>query len=342
MRIKILDSLRCICCVLVLFQHAPMGGVLQQIGWLGNECFFVLSGYLIAGLLFTQIKNTQTINVGAFLIRRAFKIYPSYFVMFFAMLLFYWLTNKNLATSVIFAELLYVQNYFTGFIGHTWSLAIEEHFYFIFPLVLFIFRKYFLHKPHLIVVSLIGLLLLIYLLRYNFVTSKASTYLDFRQTHLRADGIVFGILLAYLQNFTSYLKKIKPYTFLIFTLGILCLLPAFFYKVGYTFINLYGFTIINFGFFLVFSAIVQNNITPFVQMPAVFKKLNNGLAHIGTHSYNIYLWHILVLYSTSSFKMANVYVHTLVYCILAIVIGIFFTKIIEQPFLQLRNKYFSK
>jgi len=73
-----LDMLRGVAVLLVLGRHMDGAGIWSSAGWCGVDLFFVLSGFLISGLLFTEFKKTGTIDVKRFWIRRGFKIYPAF------------------------------------------------------------------------------------------------------------------------------------------------------------------------------------------------------------------------------------------------------------------------
>lgn len=98
-RVVELDVLRGIAIALVILTHLPFDPdptvlghtLLEKIkykGWSGVDLFFVLSGFLISGLLFKEMSRTGTIRVGRFLLRRGLKIWPAYYV-FFGLLLLY-------------------------------------------------------------------------------------------------------------------------------------------------------------------------------------------------------------------------------------------------------------
>src|ERR1041385_5057357 len=78
-----LDLLRGIAVLMVIACHYPYSHFLEKIGWAGVDLFFVLSGFLISGLLFTDWKSTGTISLSRFFIRRGFKIYPAFYVFLF-------------------------------------------------------------------------------------------------------------------------------------------------------------------------------------------------------------------------------------------------------------------
>src|SRR3990167_6747089 len=93
-RLVQLDILRGIAVLLVLGRHIPMTqepvrgflGWWMRAGWTGVDLFFVLSGFLVSGLLFQEYKRHGDIRLGRFFIRRGLKIYPAFYVLFFVTL----------------------------------------------------------------------------------------------------------------------------------------------------------------------------------------------------------------------------------------------------------------
>ena len=152
-----LDVLRGVAVLLVFGRHLELpepdglagiaARVWFRIGWLGVDLFFVLSGFLIGGLLLTEHARHGRIDVGRFLIRRGLKIYPAYLV-FIGYLVCMPLLKVALRgddpVPVLAAQwqlywpnLLFLQNYIgTNPAGHTWTLAVEEHFYLLLPWLL--------------------------------------------------------------------------------------------------------------------------------------------------------------------------------------------------------------
>ncbi|MFZ4584098.1 MAG: acyltransferase family protein [Acidimicrobiia bacterium] len=154
-----LDGIRGIAVVGVLFFHA---GHLAG-GYLGVDAFFVLSGFLITTLLLAERVKTGTISFGSFWIRRARRLLPALFIVILAVLAYaaFYATTAELSTirRDALATLAYVANwnsifsgkgYFAAFsapspLEHTWSLAIEEQFYLLWPVAVFALcggRKY--------------------------------------------------------------------------------------------------------------------------------------------------------------------------------------------------------
>ena len=79
MRNKRLDILRCIAVITVILHHSGESSFFTRVGWIGVDLFFVLSGFLISGLLFSEYKKRHSISLKRFFIRRGLKIYPAFY-----------------------------------------------------------------------------------------------------------------------------------------------------------------------------------------------------------------------------------------------------------------------
>ena len=135
-----LDVLRCVAVLLVVGFHLPYYTLWSRIGWIGVDLFFVLSGFLISGLLFQEYKDTGTLSIKRFLIRRGLKIYPSFYLLMVLVTCLYFLDRSTVSTEQLALSWVFLQNYYTGekifmLLAHTWSLAVEEHFYLLLPFV---------------------------------------------------------------------------------------------------------------------------------------------------------------------------------------------------------------
>lgn len=152
-----IDVLRAIAVLSVIFYHAHIpyfGG-----GYVGVSIFFVISGYLITGIIKRKLENS-TFSFLEFYENRVRRIFPALFFMVFCLMLFEWFTSVNtferreLYSSAKRVLLTIPNIYFylhTNYFDpaaetmpllHTWSLGVEEQFYFIFPLLLFVFSLY--------------------------------------------------------------------------------------------------------------------------------------------------------------------------------------------------------
>jgi peptidoglycan/LPS O-acetylase OafA/YrhL len=164
-------------------------------GWTGVDLFFVLSGFLITGILLeTKADPAYFQN---FYARRILRIWPLYFTLLVVfMLVLPWVSPRLAAPSVTtayprWAYLLFVQNFFRqhkvlGPLSVTWSLAVEEQYYIVWPLMVF-----------LLSVKRLKLLLLVLVLAgpiAALITTRSGNQFDFTPFHI--DGLAIGSLLA--------------------------------------------------------------------------------------------------------------------------------------------------
>jgi len=140
-----LDGLRCLSILAVCWHHAgSRGGVWRgyDLGFLGVDLFFVISGFLIVTLLLREHDATRTISLRKFYIRRTLRIFPLYYAVIVALAVLYALTHSQFGTRYL-RELPYYLTYTADFhpvvFGIVWSLSAEEQFYLIWPSV----EKYF-------------------------------------------------------------------------------------------------------------------------------------------------------------------------------------------------------
>ena len=107
------------------------------------DLFFVLSGFLISGLLFSEYKKRKAISFKRFFIRRGLKIYPAFYVFLLVTGVASIRWFHSLAPPTLFLnEIFFVMNYLGGVWTHTWSLGVEEHFYILLPIFLSILIRY--------------------------------------------------------------------------------------------------------------------------------------------------------------------------------------------------------
>ncbi|MBC6446850.1 acyltransferase family protein [Actinokineospora xionganensis] len=137
-----LDGLRAIAAVMVVFSH--FGGTKWHAmsGWLGVHMFFVISGYLITTLALREEGRKGRVSLRNFYIRRAFRIMPVYYVVLGATVLLHYLrgeyTSHNVG-EVLPYYLTFNNEYIAAgnIFGHSWTLAIEQKFYLVWPLLAF-------------------------------------------------------------------------------------------------------------------------------------------------------------------------------------------------------------
>ncbi len=126
--------------VTAIINELGMGWAWALNGDKGVDVFFVMSGFLISGIFFRQIAKSGHMDLKNFYIRRYLRLTPAYY---FTLTLYWLLDGPN--SEYIWANFLYINNFIDyghQAVGWTWSLAIEEQFYFIYPLLLIVILKY--------------------------------------------------------------------------------------------------------------------------------------------------------------------------------------------------------
>ena len=209
-RIPSLDGLRGMAFLLVFVDHAHWPG---PGGALGVTVFFFLSGYLITTLLLQEECRTGSIDLRAFWVRRALRILPLFYLVLAAAaaLTFLGARQAELRAGPLLAQVLHGSNYLFIRSGEDgtpigtdtyWSLAVEEHYYLVFPLLaLLAVRRQVSRRTRAVV--LLGLCLTVLAWRWTYVTFLESDYPEvylrtYLATDMRVDGILWGALLAVL------------------------------------------------------------------------------------------------------------------------------------------------
>lgn len=147
--------MRALAVIAVLVYHANTEWLSG--GFLGVEVFFVISGYLITLLLMAERERTGTVRIGAFWMRRARRLLPALFLMLFLLLTYTWMFKSDELGKLrgdMLGGLLYVSNWYQIWVGqgysssgdfaplrHLWSLAVEEQFYLLWPIVMMLLLR---------------------------------------------------------------------------------------------------------------------------------------------------------------------------------------------------------
>jgi peptidoglycan/LPS O-acetylase OafA/YrhL len=292
-----LDVLRGVAVLLVLARHMPIPNglpgwaaapleVLARGGWMGVDLFFVLSGYLVSGLLFGEWQRHGALRAGRFLARRGFKIYPAFYVMLATVLAWSAATGRFPGWRFAVSEALFVQNYFYSLLPHTWSLAVEEHFYLALPLLLWLLRgegeRPFARLPRVAAAVLVGCLALRIARAWEGGVAGAESFVS---THLRCDALFFGVLLSWHAHFNraALTAFVARYRRILFAAGLVLVAPAFVWELGTAWgLHTFGLTTIYLGAGCWLLLAVRR------------ERRRRLLARIGQYSYSIYLWHVPV------------------------------------------------
>ncbi len=207
-RNKRLDILRCVAVLVVVVHHNGAVPLLTKMGWVGVDLFFVLSGFLISGLLYSEYKEKNSIGFKRFLIRRGLKIYPAFYVMLLVTFVAEVILRDVRTPGAYLREILFVQSYAYGIWSHTWSLSVEEHFYIFLPIFLLLVMRCCSHRhdPFRVVpwafVFIATACLLMRASTIYFTPVAAFRYQSvMNPTNDRMDALFFGVFLGCLHHF---------------------------------------------------------------------------------------------------------------------------------------------
>jgi peptidoglycan/LPS O-acetylase OafA/YrhL len=324
-RILELDVLRGVAILLVLGTHVPAYALWAKVGWLGVDLFFVLSGFLISNLLFGEYRQSGSISLGRFLLRRGLKIYPSFYCLYFATVAYGLCWNQAFRWQIRVGEMFFVQNYLGGMWGHTWSLVGRK-------------ANPFLSIPYVFLLVAAGCL------AGRLATAAYfpgfSHLLHFEPSHLRIDSLMFGVLLSYYHNFhASPLRQLAGrLRSVVFVLGILAILPSIVLEPNNPFVYTVGFTLTYLGF----GSVLLLAIYPEAKRSTPGRG-QRAIAWIGFYSYSIYLWHVRLamifaaIYGRLMLPVSGYVLHA-VYFFSCIAVGAALSKLVEIPALRLRER----
>ncbi len=286
MRLSRLDGIRALA-ILLVFAHHALG--FDQ-GWLGVDVFFVLSGFLITGIL--RRDRTNESFWAPFYIKRATRILPPFILALIGAGLVYPMQWGSLGLYYIFfgANIAETLHPTTGNpFGVLWSLAIEEHFYLLWP-----FAIRYLNRDQLL--KLIGVILVIEPIARGALTPFIRTYLPvYYLTPFRLDGLAAGSLLALLledpraKDFLTRWSG-KAAAILCIALVVLFTRPSFQREANSWWFNSTGYSLIAASCFFVLAYVYLHEnagLSRFFSLrPIVF---------IGTISYGLYLFSPIVM-----------------------------------------------
>lgn len=337
--IKSLDGLRALAAIMVVFFHSPVPFFQCQFGWAGVNLFFILSGFLITRILIHSRRHSFTMYASCFYLRRSLRIFPLYYFYLIISISLLLLLNHVFAGSdemirqgiadfninypylvtytYNFEEVinfLRTINYDNSlFYGHLWSLSVEEQFYLLYPVIVYLIPVNILKKLLLVVIILIPFLRL---LAVTILKEKVADLfwigdVLYISTIFQLDTLSMGACLAlfdlkrvvqkrawWLSGVVAWVVMIGLVHITLFTrygipsgdssLGYDAPVYHLLYKTPYELLNnrfLYLIPVINGFFALLVLLAIHGRL-----LPQLFE--NRWLVKVGKISYGVYIYHL--------------------------------------------------
>lgn len=345
-----LDGIRAVAFLVVFVGHAQLGHLIP--GGFGVTVFFFLSGFLITTLLRQEFEKTGAIDLKAFYLRRFLRIVPPLYLSLVVMMV---ATHWNLlhnpepfSVPAVSSLFLFLSNYYTIFgplttswppgSGVMWSLAVEEHFYLLFPpLAYFLLRSVPVRRQvGLLAAFCMAALAWRCFLVYAWDVSEVRTM---KATDTRLDSIVFGCMLALGCNpCLDPPHAVKPAVRWSILTGSLVLLLFCFVDRDVRFRETFRYSIQGFALLgLFYFAIVDHE-------RIYFRWLNWGwVRFIGALSYSLYLIHFAC---QKVFETQLPNAHWAVMGLLALATSFLYALVlyysVERPIARLRQRLHGK
>ncbi|WP_245505818.1 acyltransferase family protein [Rhizobium sullae] len=336
--------------------------------WVGVDIFFVLSGFLIGTQLFKEVSRTGDVDLKSFYLRRAFRIFPAFFVVLGLYAIFPILRDAPTMQSIWSFATFTVNFDFDPRIGRAftqaWSLCVEEHFYLVLPLFVLMLHRRISMRWTLVIAA--AMVIAGMILRYTVWESQIGALVNadklrdafaiylrdvYYPTYTRLDGLMFGVILAAARFFKPELCKryAPPRVTLPIGVGLVTaalvlfsirgplagtdLFLVFQAQLG----SVAGFPLISIGIALILGALLD--------VEHVLKRWPvPGAMVVATLSYSLYLTHKSAFHiDRLIFGEANLQGGSgfVVYLVTSFAVAIVLWFCVERSFLRLRDRILS-
>ena len=367
-RIFGLDLLRASAILLVMLHHGfqlfpfPFPPVPD-----GVDIFFVLSGYLIGGILIKIVEKKQGFlwsDLKTFWFRRWFRTLPAFWVALVLNLIIYFFINLQnqsvrdtfklmFAKEKLWEYFFFMQNFATNlksrFFAESWSLSVEEWFYLLLPIFIFLLIKSRLKPLKAIFLSILIIIIVPILLRFSFsdIHLKLSWLSTRMVVVMRLDSIGCGVLMAFIRFYKPKIWELLANYKSLILLGVIIFYGSFLIIfMGYEYLNssvltnLFFYTLTNIGVMIAIPAMSK-----MMAKDTVFEQI---ITFISLTSYSIYLLNFSIIVALIQIIRPNPatrveeFISLIAYLIITFGASYLMYRFVEQPFMKLRDKYFSE
>lgn len=310
------------------------------LGYLGVVIFFVLSGFLITWLLLNENEKRGTISLSVFYERRLLRIFPAFYVFWGIYVAGRMLAHMALPWAQLLSAFVYIGNYYLAIVNpptmampHTWSLAIEEQFYVLWPLVFLLHRK----NLRRLTWMLVAVIAAIWLHRgILYWVNHASKLYILNAFDTRADHLLAGCLLAVLHK-QGRLAPLwhavcsRAWLPLVSVLVLACSMLANRHSAD-------RFLTVNFALDPLIVAVLLTQLIVLSSRRG-WSWLNSPVTrYFGRISYPLYLYHGLARDLALRIPHASTFLVWLVGLALSVVVASGSYYIVERPFLMLKGR----
>jgi peptidoglycan/LPS O-acetylase OafA/YrhL len=293
-----LDGLRGVAILLVVTAHFGFGKIVP--GGFGVTVFFFISGFLITRLLIAECIQNSSVNIPHFYIRRFLRLAPALLTMLFLVSMVSLFLGLTMSGNQLLAGLTYTMNYYLIIsgensplpIGVLWSLAVEEHYYLLYPLILAVFWRNNPKFLKYLVLACIAVLVWRTILIFFLHVSEEYTY---KATDTRFDSILYGCILVVALEIPSVANWVRRSDALVpLGLAFILLLVTFAWR-NAQFRETARYSLQGIALIPIFYSILYGN-----KLFALRRLLTTTpLIWIGRLSYSLYLWHVPALHYIS-------------------------------------------
>ncbi|MBN8702355.1 MAG: acyltransferase [Bacteroidetes bacterium] len=361
-RVLGLDILRALAIFFVVLGH---GGHLLSEKWQrlnsyfifdGVSIFFVLSGFLVGGLLIKQLEQKE-FNKRAlfnFWTRRWFRTLPNYFLILVVLCLLNFFFTPNFSIKSTFKYFIFSQNFFephpSNFFPEAWSLSVEEWFYLLLPICIGTFSIVFkvTHKKGVLTTIILVIILTTTVRYYRYSTGVIDGIKDWdllfrKQVITRLDSLMFGVIGAYIQYYHLPLWLKHKHKLLL--LGIFLFVLSRYLLPNITSINGLYSTVFSFSLIAIATLLILPYLSDLKTNKSVLYK---PITYLSLISYSMYLLNLSILqhwilnkipwnYLTTNNNITMAINYSLYWSVL-ILLSILLYKYFELPITKLRDR----